>query len=278
MQSCNSVLQKRVAVECISWRGHGNLGDDLIFAAQQAIFGDVFDLGQWRSAPEAVLVGGGTFVPKRLHHPELVELSQRLPTAFFGTGIGDPLFWGTDHIPDWLKVMRNARFIGVRGPLSMERLAGWGIATDQIEWIGDPGLYFAEKEIILHRCKGELAVNLGITYGKLYGFDEQKVEKTIIATLKQLVRAGWNVTLVCAWPSDDEVIERLQSAVAVSAVEHWHDDYGRALESVAKFDVVLSKNCMSELWQHAEVYLLLLSTIAAKSWTFADPSGGSNFV
>lgn len=233
--------KKRIATECVSWRWHGNLGDDMIFAAQKAMFGDILDLGQYIAAPEAVLVGGGTFVPKRLHHPYLVESSRRLPTAFFGTGIGDPLFWGTEHIPDWLKVLQNARFIGVRGPLSKERLEGWGVPSDRIEWVGDPALYFAQNVPSPRSFQGKLAVNLGITYGNLYGFDEQRVEKTVILTLQQLVRTGWDISLVCAWQPDDGVLERIKTEVAVSGVEHWHEDYARALRSVEKFDIVLSE-------------------------------------
>ena len=119
-------LKKEIPTECISWRWNGNLGDDMIFAAQEAMFRDFLNLGQYISNPEALLIGGGTFVPKFPHHPDLVKLSQQLPTAFFGTGIGDPFFWGTDHIPSWLEILRNSQFIGVRGPLSKRRLEDWG--------------------------------------------------------------------------------------------------------------------------------------------------------
>ena len=205
------------------------------------MFGDVLDLGQYQTAPQAILVGGGTLVPKYPQHPDLVKLSQELPTAFFGTGIGDPLFWGNDHIKDWLKIMGNAQFVGLRGPLSQDRLESWGLPSNQIEWIGDPALYFAreEKNEDLRPFEGKLAMNLGITYGQLYGFNEEELEKTIILTLKELVRIGWSITLVCAWQPDDVVVERIKAQVPVSAVEHWHDNYTWALESIEKFDVVL---------------------------------------
>ena len=183
-------VKRKIPTECVSWRWHGNLGDDMIFAAQEAMF-EIFALGQYVSAPEALLIGGGTFVPKKPEHPDLIELSQQLPTAFFGTGIGDP------------------------------------------------ALYFAGRNSNPHRFDGRIAVNLGITYGQLNGFDEQKVEKTIIRVLRQLSRNDWTITLVCAWEPDDVVIERIRDEVPVSAVEHWHDDYARALESVEKFDMVL---------------------------------------
>lgn len=234
---------KKIATECVSWRWHGNLGDDLIWAAQEAMLGDILDLGQYQAAPQAILVGGGTLVPKYPQHPELVKLSRELPTAFFGTGIGDPLFWGTDHIKGWLEILGNAQFVGVRGPLSQDRLESWGLSQNQIEWIGDPALYFAREERgeSLRPFEGKLAVNLGITYGQLYGFNEEELEKTIILTLKELVRIGWSITLVCAWQPDDVVVERIKAQVHVSAVEHWHDDYAWALESIANFDVVLSE-------------------------------------
>src|SRR5215211_6451362 len=176
----------KMPTECVTWRWKGNLGDDMLFAAQEAMFGETLGLGQYLAAPEAVLVGGGTFVPKFPHHPDLVNLSRRLPTAFFGTGIGDPLFWGTDHIPDWLEILRNARYIGVRGPLSKERLQDWGVPGHRVEWIGDPALYFAQRDAGRHRLEGKLAVNLATTWGQLYGFDEQEFYRTVIVALKRL--------------------------------------------------------------------------------------------
>ncbi len=234
-------MSRRVPTECVSWRGHGNLGDEMIFAAQEAMFGDTVDLGQYVAAPEAVLVGGGTFVPKFPEHPDLVALSRRLPTALFGTGIGDPLFWGAEHIPAWLEILRNARFVGVRGPLSKERLESWGVPGDRVQWVGDPALYYAGGPVAPRRMEGELAVNLGITYGNLYGFDERQVEAAVIRCLKELTRVGWGVTLVCAWEDDGEALERIEAEVPVKAVEHWHEDYGTALDSVGKFDLVISE-------------------------------------
>ncbi len=232
---------KKIATECVSWRGNGNLGDDMIWAAQEAMFGNILDLGQYHTCPHALLVGGGTFVPKNPQHPELVKLSRELPTAFFGTGIGDPLFWGTDHIKDWLEIFGNAQFIGVRGPLSQALLESWGLPSNQIEWIGDPALYFTTKKGRgdLRPFEGKLAVNLGITYGKLYGFNEEELEKTLILILKELVRIGWSITLISVWQPDDIVAERIKAQVPVCAIEHWHEDYARALESIVDFDVVL---------------------------------------
>lgn len=236
-----SPTRARIPTECVSWRGHDNLGDEMIFAAQEAMFGSALDIGQYIEAPEAVLVGGGTFVPKFPEHPDLVALSRRLPTALFGTGIGDPLFWGTEHVPDWLEIIRNAGFVGVRGPLSKERLEEWGVPRGRAEWVGDPALYFARGAPHLRRFAGELAVNLGITNGNLYGFDEAEVEGAVVRCLDALARAGWSVTLVCAWEPDGEVLERIKAGVPVKAVEHWHGDYVTALQSVERFDVVLSE-------------------------------------
>src|SRR5947209_7501866 len=102
-----TAAEKKLVTECVSWRWHGNLGDDLIYAAQEEMFGNVLELGQYVESPGAVLVGGGTFVPKAPEHPDLLRLSRALPTAFFGTGIGDPVFWGTKHIPEWIEIVRN---------------------------------------------------------------------------------------------------------------------------------------------------------------------------
>lgn len=232
--------QARLSTECISWRWNGNLGDDLIFEAQQSTFGKLLDLGQYLPDPAVLLIGGGTFVPKALHHPDLVRLSERLPTAFFGTGIGDPQFWGRRHIPAWLRIMKNAVFIGVRGPLSMERLQDWGMPADRLDWVGDAALYFAETRRLPHKdFSGKLAVNLGVTYGQLYGRSDEAVERAVTQVLDRLALWGWDITLVSAWGPDDAMLERIARTVPVAGIEYWHDDYARALASVGKFDLMI---------------------------------------
>ncbi|MEO7685204.1 MAG: polysaccharide pyruvyl transferase family protein [Gemmatimonadaceae bacterium] len=228
----------KIAAECISWRWNGNLGDDMIYAAQEAMFADTLDLQQYRDKPEGVLVRGGTLIPKFPEHPDLLELSSRLPTVIWGTGVGDPLFWGKDHIPTWLEVIKNSRYVGVRGPLSKTRLEEWGASGGQIEWIGDPALYFADG-IVHTPVPHRLAVNLGTTYGKLYGFDEAGFEIIVVRALQQLAHLGWHITLISVWRPDDEVVERVSSQIPHSAVELWHDDYLRALNSVEKFDLMI---------------------------------------
>jgi polysaccharide pyruvyl transferase WcaK-like protein len=237
----NLKMNRKIPTECVTWRWHGNLGDDLIFAAQVAMFGEVLEFGQYLALPECLLVGGGTFIPKRLDPPWLVELSRQVPTALFGTGACDPLFWGRDEIPQWLEVLANARFIGVRGPLSKERLETWGVPSHRIEVVGDSALWFAGVEDIPQACQGRLAVNVAWTYGKLYGFNQECVEKVVIVVLKELLRSGWDITPVCAWQPDDEVFARISAEVVMRSVEHWHDDYNRALTSVKNFDVVIAE-------------------------------------
>jgi polysaccharide pyruvyl transferase WcaK-like protein len=56
-----------------------------------------------------------------------------------------------------------------------------------------------------------------------------------------LVQSGWNITLVCAWQPDEVVLDRLQQGVSVKSVEHWHDDYIKALDCVEKFDMVIAE-------------------------------------
>ena len=229
---------KKIATECLSWRWNGNLGDDMSWAAQESMFKSSLELGQYISSPKAVLVGGGTLIPKAPENPDLLDLSRCLPTVIFGTGVGDPFFWGKDHIPEWIEILKNSQFIGVRGPLSKDRLEEWGLSSQQIKVIGDTCLYFTEENLKSHHVQGEIAVNLGVTYGQLYG-KEEELENIIIQVLNRLVKDGWNITLVCAWEPDDVVMDRIKAKVQVKGIEHWHDDYSRALQSIKKFDVVL---------------------------------------
>jgi polysaccharide pyruvyl transferase WcaK-like protein len=188
-----------------------------------------------------VLIGGGTFVPKEPEHPGLLELSRHIPTAFFGTGVGDPALWGTTYMPVWLEVLDNARFIGLRGPLSVERLVEWGVPRSRLEWIGDPALYFATPEHHIRSGSGRLAVNLGVTYENLDGCSEQQLEHVVTSAVTELKARGWHVTLVSAWGPDDVVVDRVAETIHADSIEYWHDDFERALEAVGSFDVVLSE-------------------------------------
>ncbi len=225
--------------ECISWRWHGNLGDDMIWGAQEEMFGNRFELGQYVDQAEAVIVGGGTFITPAPEHPGLLEMSKRLPTVIFGTGASDPQISGSDHIDEWTKILANCGFIGVRGPISQERIVGWGVDPNRVEWIGDSALYFAEPDAPTRPETGRLAVNLGRTWGKLYGFDEPGLIQIMIETLRQLADRGWRITLVSAWQPDDEVLEHVAENVPVEGIERWHDDYNKALEEMKKFDLMV---------------------------------------
>jgi polysaccharide pyruvyl transferase WcaK-like protein len=229
----------RIKTECITWRWNGNLGDDLIYAAQEEMFSKTLEFGQYIDAPEAVLLGGGTLITKAPHHPDLLTLSKQLPLAIFGTGVGDPFFWGEKYIPEWIEIINNARFVGVRGPLSLERLVEWGISKDHIEWIGDPALYYAREIERKINQRPSIAVNLGITYNQLYGFDEAAVERVVTNVVRRLSKEGCDITLVSVWQPDDLVIDRIKKQVPEVQVEYWYDDYDKALKSIEKFDVVL---------------------------------------
>ncbi len=233
--------RKKIVTECITWRWNGNLGDDLIYAAQEKMFEDLFEFGQYVNNAEAVFIGGGTFITKALHHPDLIDLSKRLPLVIFGTGVGDPFFWGKENISNWIEVIRNAKFIGVRGPLSLERLLEWGAPEERIQWIGDSALFFAKESKQVKPFKKRIAINLGITYDRLYGGSDVQVEEALTLVVEKLIKKGWHVTLVSAWGPDDEVLERIKAKNSVKSIEYWHDDYLFALESVEKFDIVLSE-------------------------------------
>ena len=227
--------------ECVSWRWNGNLGDDLIWAAQEDMFGHVLTLGQWLDSPQALLIGGGTFIPKIPMNPDLARLSRAVPSAVFSTGVDDPRFWGTQAIPMWKDVLASAEYIGVRGPASVEWLVDLGFPEDRLEWVGDAALWFADRTTVRSAFRGRLAVNVGTTFGRLYGNDEAGLIEMVVAALRRLSDSGWEITLVCAWQPDDEVLDQVSAGVPVLAVKHWHDDWGRALDEVDEYDLVLAE-------------------------------------
>jgi polysaccharide pyruvyl transferase WcaK-like protein len=187
------------------------------------------------------VIGGGTFVPKYPEHPDLAELARRLPCIMFGTGIGDPFFWGRDHIATWLDVIAQCRFVGVRGPLSRRRLIEWGVPGNRIEVVGDCALRLAEPATGPAFVPRTLLVNLGTTFNQLYGGDDARVEQAVTEALGALSSRGWTITLASAWKPDDPILERIAGAVGIEEVLYWHDEFARALADIGRFELVLAE-------------------------------------
>ena len=205
------------------------------------MLGDALLLDQWIEAPQAVLVGGGTFMSKAPENPDLLALSRALPTAVFTTGADDPKFWGAEIIPTWVEILANAEYIGVRGPRSVEWLVDWGVPEHRVDWVGDAALWFAEGRTPNQAFQGRLAVNVGTTFDRLYGQTDSALLETVVDALRQLTSVGWDISLICAWQPDDGALGYIADRVPIRSTQHWHDDWRRALAEVDSYDLILAE-------------------------------------
>jgi len=88
---------------------------------------------------DLTLLGGGTLINQKPQFFQDVasSLAAGVPCVCFGTGVGNPERWG-DHLEAWVELLRQFRFVGIRGPRSHELLAARGMRDHVIT--GDPCL------------------------------------------------------------------------------------------------------------------------------------------
>jgi hypothetical protein len=163
----------------IGWAGHRNVGDDALYLAfkrqlcGRALLLPIDDASplsmrarQWPSS--TAVLGGGTLINVDSYLAPLERLvAEGERFVVFGTGVADLDFWsrhpgqGRGHADRWLRVLRAAHHIGVRGPRSLQWLAENGI--DQVEIIGDPALSLTAPggDAPARERAGRVGINLG---------------------------------------------------------------------------------------------------------------------
>jgi hypothetical protein len=166
-------------VRYIGWAGHRNVGDDALYLAfkrqlcGRALVLPIDDFSplsmrsrHWPSS--TAVLGGGTLINVDSYLAPLENLVARGEGfVVFGTGVADLDFWsrhpgqGRGHADRWLRVLRSARHIGVRGPRSLQWLAENGI--DHAEVVGDPALSLTTPTdaVSARGGAGRVGMNLG---------------------------------------------------------------------------------------------------------------------
>jgi hypothetical protein len=241
------------------WLGHRNLGDEALFAADRALFPGA-SLYPMRGYPEDVSVArmtrafnsavlaGGTLINK--HDTGLIRAQGMLDMAehrfVFGTGVADVAFWEGrkagkkpwhNNLAQWRDVLERCRYVGVRGPLSRDILAGAGLKN--VEIIGDPVLTFADCSRGALCREKTLGLNLGLSAGRMWEKEECVLSKVV--ELASFARnAGWKVIWFVVWPED---YDPTQSAAKESRTEdHVHavyTDHAKYMELVSKVSVFI---------------------------------------
>ena len=253
------MTQKQRQIIYYGWLGNYNLGDEAIYKAIQNIFAsyqfipvpaDTF-YGFDRGYSPVTIVGGSTGIPD--------WLDSLWPTRYsyiFGSGVKDQSAYVYDYlfrcvrgkpkVQVWINRLKAFRYIGVRGEISKNALAKWGIDSTVI---GDPGFSLKPSSSVKRNGK-KIAVNFG-SDSILWGMSDEAVFREITGVVRNLKKAGYEVVLVPFNVKDAPNMRKLASQESVSFFDDWFN-----VEST----VNLFASCMMTIGER--VHSLVLSAAA----------------
>lgn len=227
----------------IGWIGYNNLGDDLLwnifnerskkhhFREKQIKVIPSFpgvDISNVKEFDTVVLGGGSLIAP---HYIRILKkaLDMEKKVVIWGSGIDrinenalNKMKEGvniqlkqrfTDEEAALLKyVFSKASFAGVRGPLTKEALISLGVNSDDIQIIGDPGLFlnYDSKD---EKKEKLIGINWGTTLNKLYGSNEKLVKQSIVDTAKLLINMGYKLVIYSVWDKDHASCQSLYKGI-----------------------------------------------------------------
>lgn len=238
----------------IGWAGQGNFGDDAMFRAADLLLGETPEL--LRSATverllekvglsgptrfERVYLGGGTLINR--DYLPIVEhcLDAKLRLVALGTGVGSAGFSmveeGVD--PRWPEALRRFDAVGVRGPLSQEKLARAGFA--QAEVVGDLALALTPPAPTTRWTGQRFIVNCAPARGAADAELVERAEAALARLIRELAKAGWQPVPVAFDLADVSPLTGLMTRAGFSgvrpAVPRRFEDY-RATAADATFSV-----------------------------------------
>ncbi|MCD6327436.1 polysaccharide pyruvyl transferase family protein [bacterium] len=226
-------LRKRIAY--IGWQGHENLGDEMLYEAHKRLFPDYHvlpfvslskkrrDLHRRiarRDVFQAGCLGGGTLINRAKGYEYKLArlLAECSPVFCLGTGVANPEFWeGRDgwgaDLRAWIGLLKQCRFVGVRGPMSADLLKQAGL--QDVEVVGDSALVLARDS---YKTNGEtktLGINIGTSRGNVWGSEEDMLQKMAQISIKALAD-GWHILYLCVWPIDYDITVRLAELTGIT--------------------------------------------------------------
>ena len=206
----------------LGWLGHGNLGDEAAFQAfsrHMECTGKPYEIAPFdvRSKFDLVVIGGGTLLSAFAKPRDVLARwfrQNRVPYVILGTGIEQldlPLLVTTPDIrnsEEGLALLYDnllgAEAIFLRDISSQEVANGLiGFAPPIIGdlcYLSDSVDIFAR--VALARQSGSIAINVGTSYGNIYGKDEPYVISETARAIRDLVPKGLSVTLFPVWQQD----------------------------------------------------------------------------
>lgn len=155
------------------------------------------------------LLAGGTLINQREEWLSLVSNYVPVIPNFivFGTGVAHPSFW-PDRRRKWAELLRQCRFVGVRGPLSAQLLTD--VQVSGVEIVGDPVLVFASDTWDQRSTyiPNSIGLNIGWDRASQWGIQERIFTEAVkLATLAK--DAGWRIRWFIVCPADIDITSEI---------------------------------------------------------------------
>jgi len=216
----------------VGWTGYGNLGDEAVYEAAKVLMPTITpfrvsrridSISKMLGRPlplKSFYLGGGTLINQSIFWLEQSEyaVAHKVPSFCIGSGVASKDFWQhhsdihtANNLDRWTKVLNEFVFVGVRGPLSQEKLANVGIKS---KIVGDAAFALAPDTVAARNHDGKI-VGLNISYGTdgaMWG-DPQDFMNAIEKSARELVAEGYEVRLLPIWKPDVAVSQQIVNAV-----------------------------------------------------------------
>lgn len=267
-----SKKKKAIYIGCT---GHDNLGDEGVLLAIRELLKEKIFLypisyskpssGKYLRRfiirkPDILILGGGTIIIKSEKESYLKlfsEYHKNFPKAkliVFGAGVADPIHANNigfpTNVPDWKSILEKCSFLAVRGHLSKSILKdSWGI-NKEINILHDPAIYFKRIELKRKQKKKTIGINFCNILGRIYGLDQNNIEKFAVNIVNRLLLDGWNIYLFPTAKSDVPYMKKVFGSEIVSKIQVHYDyeNIENSLTFLENLDVFLGQRLHSVIF------------------------------
>jgi len=261
-------------INYIGYPGHGNLGDDALFQANQKIF------REYQLIPDnqiqyskITLFGGGTVLP---HFSYIVVPNQY--NYAYGVGVRNPRFWKhfQPNFHPSLMINRvkkfNFRLLGVRDKASENMLKSWGMNSTVI---GDPCLILEPTSYNNKLDRSKIAVNVG-SDGIGWGKSDERVDVEVAKLITMLKEEGYYPILVPFWFKNLSRIEKIAQITNVPVFKEWKNTQS-VLNFISSCYVTIGEKLHSIIFSSAAHVPFISLEYRPKCYYFAELMGFQDY-
>lgn len=251
-----AIFREKPILTYIGWIGYRNVGDEALYLSfRDELFRDALLLPyddfsalnglSGFSNEQLIVLGGGTLINAEPYLSALEKFrAQGKRYVVWGTGVADldywskyPGQWGRGNSERWLSILRDAQYIGVRGP----RSAAWLTENriEGVEVIGDPALSTRPAPNKSHGDTGVLGINLG-SHDPVSGGGEGVFE-AVVSLVRYALQQGFKVQYFSLHAIDAQIGRALKAVLPSAGFEllPFNVSVKQTMHQLAGFDYVI---------------------------------------